>query len=123
MNDPPAPRRRFRSNLPLLVRRPLLFARAYRWPLAVLAVGAVADAATTHDVLSSYGAGVELHPVQRLFAHLFGTSAAAVAGMKLVQTAFVVFVAALWRRWCAAVMVLCGVLYALAAVSNHFRLL
>ncbi|GAF88808.1 unnamed protein product, partial [marine sediment metagenome] len=32
-------RRRFKSNLRLLIHHPLVFAGKYRWPLAVLLIG------------------------------------------------------------------------------------
>ena len=39
------------------------------------------------------------------------------------KVAFVILVAAWWRPWCAWILRLCGVLYCLAAASNHLNLL
>jgi hypothetical protein len=42
---------------------------------------------------------------------------------KAVQLAFVLLVAAWWRPWCPWLLGACGLLYGMAAVSNHFLLL
>ena len=115
-------RRRFKSNLRLLVHHPLTFCRVYRWELAVLFVGAVLDAVTTMRTVLAYGAETELHPVGRFVMQLLGPVAGTLVG-KAAQVVCAVFVAALWRPWCGWLLVVCGVLYALAAVSNHFALL
>ena len=119
----PRPRRRFKTNLRLLVRRPLVLARKYRWPLLALLVGAALDAVTTYVNLRRFGLEIEVHPAARLFWQICGTSAVAVALAKLVQAACAAFVACFWRTWCGWLMLAAGVLYALAAVSNHFLLL
>jgi len=117
------PRRRFKTNLRLLVRRPILLVRKYRWPLAVLVVGATLDGITTYINLSRFGLEIEVHPVIRLFWQIFGTSALAVGLAKVGQAAIAAFVACFWRAWCGWLMLLAGALYTLAAVSNHFLLL
>jgi uncharacterized membrane protein len=88
-------------------------------PLAVLMVGAVLDGVTTYSNVRDYSADVEVHPVQRVVFQVLGP-AVGVPVAKALQVACVLFVAALWRRWCPWVLVLSGLLYALAAASNHF---
>lgn len=110
------------TDLPLLARKPLTFVTHYRVPLLVLLVGATADLITTYVNLQRYGSSVEAHPVQRLVSELVGASLG-VPLAKLIQLAFVLFVAAWWRPWCGWILAICGVLYSLAAVSNHFLLL
>lgn len=116
----PLPRRRFKTNLRILLYRPRTFLRVYRWPLAVLAVGAVLDAVTTYRVVSVYGPESELHPAARLVFDILGTSPYVVAFVKVVQCGFACFVTAFWRRWCGWLLVLAGALYALASLNNHF---
>ena len=111
-----------RTELPLLVREPRAFVVRYRVPLLVLLVGAVLDAVTTYRNLVTFGAGIEVHPAHRLVFEWFGTTWGVPVG-KLAQLGFVVFVAAWWRPWCAWLLGGCGVLYTLAAISNHFLLL
>lgn len=106
----------------ILFRRPRRFARAYRWALMLSFLGAAADAATTLRNMQLYGPGIELHLVQRLFSEVLGVSAG-VPLAKITQFAFVVFVASWWRPWCPWILGVCGILYGLAAVSNHFLLL
>lgn len=115
-------RRRFKSNFWLLTRRPLVFARIYRWELLFLLVGATLDAVTTAITLSRYGVEAELHLAVRLMAHILGPVTGAVLG-KIGQVVFVLLVASLWRPWCRVIILLCGGLYLLAAISNHFVLL
>jgi hypothetical protein len=110
------------TNLPLLAKEPRVFAWKYRVSLLILLVGATADLITTYVNLKRYGTSVEAHPVQRLVSEIIGVTAG-VPLAKLIQLAFVLFVAAWWRPWCAWVLGVCGVLYSLAAVSNHFLLL
>ncbi len=110
------------TNLPLLARQPRAFVARYRVPLSVLLVGAAADLVTTYVNLQRYGPSVEAHPAQRLVSELVGVTLG-VPLAKLIQLAFVLFVAAGWRPWCAWVLATCGVLYSLAAVSNHLLLL
>ena len=109
----------FRTNLRILTRRPLLFVRKYRLPLAILVLGAALDAITTMDFMLQYGPGEELHPAARIAAEVFGVRAGVILG-SFVRLGFVVAVAAVWRKWCGWMMAVCGVLYALAAASNHF---
>ncbi|MCK4624013.1 MAG: hypothetical protein KAV00_01790 [Phycisphaerae bacterium] len=115
-------RRRFKSNFRLLTRRPLVFARIYRWELLFLLVGATLDAATTVVFMRKYGVEAEVHLVIRLMAHIMGPVTGPVLG-KIGQVVFVVFVGSLWRIWCRWLILLCGALYLLASVSNHFELL
>src|SRR4051794_7081430 len=107
------------NDLSLLVKRPAAFAHRYRWALLLLLAGAVADAITTFVNVRRYGAGVEVHPAQRVVDELVGTTVG-VPLAKVIQLAFVLFVAAWWRPWCKWVLTTCGVFYLLAAASNHF---
>jgi hypothetical protein len=107
------------TNLQVLLYRPFLFVRIYRGPLLVLLAGAAADALTTYQVVRSYGAEVEVHPVQRLLFGLFSAHVA-VPLAKVIQLCFVVLVASWWRRWCGGILTACGLLYVVAAMSNHF---
>ncbi len=109
-----------KSNLRLLCRRPLLFARAYWWALAVLAIGALLDAVTTYQFLAKYGPDEELRPDVRLVLRIMPVWAGPFFA-KLVQSAFVIFVAAIWRGWCKWLIAICGVFYCLAAASNAFN--
>lgn len=111
-----------RAEWPLLFGQPTAFLRRYWWALAVLLVGAIADAVTTLINLHRYGPEVEVHLVQRWVSHIVGITAG-VPLAKVIQLAFVVLVAAWWRPWCAILLTLCGLLYMAAAVSNHFLLL
>jgi hypothetical protein len=111
-----------RSELPRLVRHPSQFARVYWFPLALLLVGSAADLITTFHNLRIYGPEAETHPVQRWVSQLVGVSFG-VPIAKLVQFAFVLFVAAWWRPWTGWLMAICGLLYTAAAVSNYFLLL
>jgi hypothetical protein len=110
------------TDLPLLLRHPGQFARRYRWALLVLLLGATADMVTTLINLRRFGPGVEVHPAQRLVSEIVGVTAG-VPVAKVIQLACVLAVAAWWRRWCQWLLLVCGVLYLLAAVSNHFLLL
>ncbi len=107
------------SALPLLIQRPHEFKRTYRWSLVWLVLGASADVFTTLWNLRLYGPGVEAHIVQRWISLLIGVEAG-VPIAKISQLLFVVLVAAWWRPWCRALIICCGCLYALAAVSNYF---
>lgn len=109
------------SALPLLARKPREFVNAFRWPLAVMVLGASADLFTTLWNMRTYGAGIEVHVVQQWFSLLFGVEVG-VPLAKMGQCAFVIVVAAWWRRWCKWLMLGCGCLYAMAAVSNYFLL-
>lgn len=113
-----------KSNLRLLIRRPAAFVGAYRWGLLILLAGATWDAYTTIQFVTNHGAQEELHPVARLFfqifLHFLPYPVLAVAVGKIVQVLFVMFVSAIWRGWCNAILVACGILYLLAGCSNHF---
>ena len=110
------------SAIPLLIDRPGEFVRAYRIALVVLVLGASADLFTTLWNLRTYGPAVETHLVQRWVSQIVGVEAG-VPMAKAMQLAFVVFVAAWWRPWCGTLLIVCGSLYAAAAVSNYFLLL
>lgn len=108
-----------RSELPLLVTRPVEFARRYWIPLTILLLGALSDAITTLVNLRAYGTEIEVHFVQRWVSDLVGVNAG-VPLAKIIQLAFVIFVAAWWRPWCGAILIACGVLYSIAAMNNYF---
>jgi len=108
------------SELPTLGREPLRFLSRYRFSLIILIIGAVLDALTTYANVKQFGPGVETHPVQRLFFEIFGT-AAGVPLAKALQFGVAIFVAAWWRPWTRWVLIICGVLYAAAAMSNHYQ--
>lgn len=112
-----------RTELQVLARTPLVFAAHYRWSLMVLAVGAFFDALTTYQFLVTLGPDGEVHPVQRLFfLYLlrYLSPLPVVSLVKSMQVGFVLLVAAWWQPWCRWLLLLCGVLYGLAALSNHF---
>lgn len=111
-----------RTELPLLLGQPLLFARRYWILLILLLAAAVADGVTTYRNLLAYGPEIEVHPAQRVVFELLGPHAG-VPVAKLIQLAFVLLVAAWWRPWCGPLLLICGLLYAIAALSNHFHLL
>jgi hypothetical protein len=110
------------SELTTLLRQPAVFVRRYRIPLIVLLLAACADAVTTMLALKKFGVESEVHLVQRLVIKTAGVTAG-VPLAKFIQLCFVVFVAAWWRPWCAWILLGCGALYALAAISNHFVLI
>jgi hypothetical protein len=107
------------SALPMLFRHPRQFIKTNRWALFVLVLGAGADVFTTLWNLRAYGAGVEVHLVQRWVSQIVGIEAG-VPLAKVGQLAFVVLVAAWWRPWCRWILLACGCLYATAAMSNYF---
>ena len=107
------------SELSTLGRQPVTFLSRYRYSLAVLVVGAVLDGLTTYANVRQFGPHVETHPVQRLFFQILG-AAIGVPVAKAIQFAFVIFVAAWWRPWTRWMLMICGLLYAMAALSNHF---
>ena len=111
-----------KTELPHLLQDPPSFAARYRWPLALLALGATADVITTYRNLVLYGPSVEAHLVQRWVSEIVGVHAG-VPLAKLIQLGFVLFVAAWWRPWTRWLLTLCGLLYSAAAASNHFLLL
>ena len=106
------------SDLPTLLRQPLVFARRYWLVLLLLFVAGTADAVTTFVNVSRYGTDTELHPVQRFVFDTAGV-AAGVPIAKVMQLGFVLFVAAWWRPWCRWVILICALLYGFAAMSNH----
>ena len=110
------------SAIPILFNMLREFVWLYRIPLAVLVLGASADAFTTLWNLRAFGPMVEAYVVQRWVSQMIGVEAG-VPMAKLVQLGFVVFVAAWWRPWRGTVLWVCGCLYAAAAVSNYFLLL
>ena len=107
-----------KSNLRLLLRRPGVLVRAYRWPLAAVLAGTTLDTVTTMRAMYLGGVSVELHPAMRAIAEDFGVTWG-VPLASLVRLAFVFFVAAFWRRWCGWLLVVTGAGYALAVMSNH----
>jgi len=108
-----------KTNLGLLLRRPAALIRAYRWPTAIVLVGTALDTITTMRVMYANGAAVELHPAMRAIAEELGVTLG-VPLASMLRLAFVFFVAAFWRAWCGALLVVVGVGYTLAAASNHF---
>lgn len=108
-----------RTDLYVLAREPLVFMARYRWSLLILAVGAFFDALTTYRFLVALGPDGEVHPVQRWF-FLYLPPLLAVPVVKTVQVGFVLLLAAWWQPWCRWIMLLCGTLYGLAAISNHY---
>jgi len=111
-----------KTELPRLFERPGEFVRVYWLPLVILLIGATADVITTLINLKLYGPEVEAHIVQRWVSQIFGVHAG-VPLAKLGQLAFVLVVAAWWKPWTPWLLTLCGLLYAAAAVSNHFLLI
>jgi hypothetical protein len=109
------------SALPLLAERPREFIKIYRWSPVALVLGASADLFTTLWNLRLYGVRVEVHVVQRWLSQLIGIEAG-VPLAKFGQLACVIFVAAWWRPWCRWILLICSVVYALAAVCNYFML-
>lgn len=107
------------TELRRLFSTPAGFIRGYWLPLLILAIGATADVITTLVNLRLYGPDVEVHIVQRWVSQVFGVEAG-VPLAKLGQLAFVLFVAAWWKPWTPWLLSLCGLLYAAAAVNNHF---
>lgn len=108
-----------KSNLGILAYKPLLFIRVYRWPLIILAIGALLDTITTMNSMNLVGPESELHPGIRAIVQQYGITFGMPIGT-IVRLGVVLFVAALWRRWCWWVLTICGILYILAAMSNHF---
>lgn len=110
-----------KSLLPMILRHPHEFIEEFRWPLVILVLGASADLFTTLWNLRAYGTAVEVHFVQRWISQIIGVEAG-VPLAKIVQVAFVILVAAWWRPWCKWILLGCGCLYGLAAISNYFLL-
>ncbi len=108
------------SELPGLINRPGSFLARYRYALIILLIGAVVDGMTTYTNVREFGTHVETHPVQRWVFDWFGAGIG-VPLAKIIQMGFVVFVAAWWKPWTRWVLILCGLLYSAAALSNHFQ--
>ena len=109
-------------NLRILLRRPRVFLRAYRWPMIFLLLAAAADAASTIPDVRTFGYQVETHPAMRLMMYLLGPMLGCIVG-KVIQVVFVIGMACLWRAWCPWILLLCGLGYWAASISNTFRLL
>jgi hypothetical protein len=104
----------------LLVCDPLRFLKDYRWPLFILVLGAFLDGVSTYQFLSTVGPDGEVHPVQRLvFTYL--PPMLGILFAKACQVIAAVFVAAWWQPWCKWLLLITGVLYILAAMSNYFH--
>jgi hypothetical protein len=110
------------TELPRLFRTPHRFAQVYWISLTILLIGATADGITTWRNLRIYGPAAEAHIVQRWISEIVGVHAG-VPLAKAMQVAFVVLVAAWWKPWTPWLLILCGVLYSAAAVSNYFALI
>jgi hypothetical protein len=111
-----------RTELSALLEKPRRFVLRYSWAIVILVIGAGFDALTTLRNLRVFGPEIEVHPPQRILSEWLGVTAG-VPLAKLIQLAFVIFVAAWWQPWCRALLIICGILYTLAAISNHFLLL
>ena len=108
-----------RTELPRLIYRPREFARVYWLALAILFIGALADAIKTYRDMRLYGLASETHIVQRWVSEIVGIGFG-VPLAKLAQMGFVILVAAWWKPWTHWLLGLCGLLYGLAALSNYF---
>ncbi len=113
---------KLKSNLRLLLRRPMVVVKVYACPLTILLVGAMLDVITTIRNINLYGSETEVHLAVRTVIEMFGPVSGMCIG-KIVQLTAAIVVACFWRRWCGWLMVIAGVFYALAAVSNYFLLL
>lgn len=109
----------FRTNLRILSRRPGVLARKYWLAITAVVVAAVLDMLSTINFMSETGPESEVHPGMRAMAEMFGIVLGVVLGT-LGRLVFVFVVAAIWRKVCAAIMLVCAVIYFLAALSNHF---
>lgn len=110
-----------KTNLRILIRRPRVFLRCYRWPITLLLIGVLLDTVTTMRNLYLFGPEAEFHPAIRTAVEEYGVSLGVPVG-SLVRVGFVVFAAALWRRTCGLLLTVCGLLYLAAAISNYFLL-
>jgi hypothetical protein len=108
------------SEIPTLLARPGEFASRYRYVLVVLLIGTILDGLTTYANVREFGSHVETHPAQRIVFDVIGVTAG-VPLAKIIQVGFVLFVAACWKPWTRWVLLICGVLYTAAAVSNHYH--
>lgn len=91
----------------------------YRPHLLILLVGASFDLFTTLWNLRRYGTSIEVHLPQRMLSEWFGVEVG-VPLAKAVQLIFVLLVAAWWKPWCRWLLLACGMLYSLAAMTNYF---
>ncbi|MFW6061978.1 MAG: hypothetical protein ACOC93_04140 [Planctomycetota bacterium] len=110
------------QNLELVTRAPLAFLHRCRWPLMLQVVGGILDLSTSVVNVARFGTHVELHLVKRWMAETLGV----IPGLpiaKALQVGGVIVLAAAWRDWCEWLISLCGLLYGLAAVSNHYCLI
>jgi len=108
-----------KSNLRLLFRRPGAILCRY-WPvIALLVVGATADAVTTYNFLVKYGPSEEVHPVQQIIFQILPPLPGVIFA-KLAQSVFVVLVACCFRGWTTWLILLTGLLYAAGAACNHY---
>ena len=120
----PQPSRRWRpkANLHFVLRRPGLFLGIYRWSILVLLIGLIADGTTTYRFVGEFGPRSELHPAMMIVLEVLGRNVGIVVG-SVGRLAAVILVAGLFRKWRGRLMLICGILYCLAAVTNHFGLL
>lgn len=107
-----------KTNLRILFAQPTLFARFYWLSLTGLLLGTLADLFTTLHNERLYGPQIEVHVVQRWLSEYLGIGLGVAVG-KMGQAACVILVAAWWRPWCRTILLICGFLYALAALSNR----
>ncbi|HQY87464.1 MAG TPA: hypothetical protein PK402_02320 [Tepidisphaeraceae bacterium] len=107
------------TELPSLFSETRHFTTRYRWPLVFLVLAAGLDLFTTLWNIRTYGAHIEVHPVQRLVVETIGVEAG-VPIAKFVQFCFVVLVASWWRPWCRWIILICAGLYLLAACNNYW---
>lgn len=91
-----------------------------RVELVLLVIAAGLDLFTTLWNIRAYGPSIEVHPVQRFVVHALGVEAG-VPIAKLIQVGFVIVVSAWWTPWCRWVLIVCAVLYALAAANNYWH--
>ncbi len=110
---------KMKTNLRVLAYKPLVFLRVYRRPMAILLLGALLDTITTMNSMYRYGTANELHPGIRVIVEQYGITFGMPVGTT-VRLLAVLFVAAIWRWWCWWMLTICGILYTLAAMSNHF---
>jgi len=118
----PSRRWRPKANLHFVLRHPRLFLGIYRWPILVLLVGLIVDGITTYRFVGEFGPRSELHPAMWIVLEVLGRDVGIVVG-SIGRLIAVIFVAGLFRKWRGRLLLICGILYCLAAVSNHFRLL
>ena len=104
----------------MLLRQPLRFARGYWLGLSVLLLGAMLDAFTTWVNVRRFGPDVEAHPAMWVSLKVLGVHAGLWLGT-LAKIGFALFVSAVLGRWCQAILILSGLLAAIAALSNHYH--